>query len=88
MLRTASATLAAAIHTAIAFFGTNELAFSLVKIGSNETRDFTHFTDMTAETIEVRIYHGVHFRAAEVQAVEIGKDVVDWLVAHYFQPVT
>lgn len=78
----------AAVHTAIAFFGTNEMAFSLVKLASGETRDFTHFTDMTAESIEVRIYHGVHFRAAEVQAVEIGKDVVDWLVAHYFQPVT
>jgi hypothetical protein len=77
----------AVVNAAIAFFGTNDMEFSLVKIGTNETRDFTHFTDMTAETIEVRIYHGLHFRTAEVQAVEIGKNVVDWLVAHYFQPV-
>ncbi len=78
----------AVVQTAIAFFGTNDMTFSLAKIGTNQTRDFTHFTDMTAETIEVRIYQGLHFRTAEVQSVEIGKNVVDWLVANYFQPVS
>jgi len=40
-----------------------------------------------ADTIDARVYIGIHFRAPDVQGAEIGKDVARWLVKNYFQPV-
>ena len=76
--------------TAAHFFGTDEMAFSLIKIAPdvpNVTRDYTRFSDVFADTIDARIYQGLHFRTPDVQGAEIGKNVADWLNAHYFQPV-
>jgi hypothetical protein len=37
--------------------------------------------------IDVRVYHGVHFRAADVQGAQIGQHVAEWQFQRYFQPV-
>jgi hypothetical protein len=39
------------------------------------------------DTIDARIYQGLHFRSADVQAVRLGKQVAQWVDAHAFQPV-
>jgi hypothetical protein len=52
------------------------------------TRVYERFTDVVDDTIDARVYQGIHFRAAEVQAAGIGKDVARWLDKHYFQPVS
>jgi hypothetical protein len=77
-------------HTAAAFFGKKPLAFDMVRIVAGEpdqTRSYAQFTDVIDDTIDARVYIGIHFRAADVQAAEIGKDVSRWLVQHYFEPV-
>ncbi|MND08801.1 hypothetical protein D3C83_316830 [compost metagenome] len=51
------------------------------------TRDYERFTDVIDDTIDARVYQGIHFRAADVQGAEIGKDVAHWLETHYFEPV-
>jgi hypothetical protein len=33
------------------------------------------------------VYQGIHFRAADVQGAEVGKDVARRLKKHFFQPV-
>jgi Vanadium chloroperoxidase N-terminal domain/PAP2 superfamily len=81
---------AAMMYTARYFFGTNKLDFNVVKIvpGTPEvTRVYRRFTDVVADTIDARIYQGLHFRAADVQGAGIGKDVARWLNKHFFQPV-
>lgn len=79
------------MYTAEAFFGTKKLDFSVVKITPgvpNVTRDYNRFADVVNDTIDARIYQGIHFRAAEVQTAGLGKDVAHWLdKQHYFQPV-
>jgi hypothetical protein len=78
------------MHTAEAFFGNGKTDFSLVRIVSGQadvTRDYERFTDVIDDTIDARVYHGLHFRNADVQGAEIGKDVAHWLDKHYFQPV-
>ncbi len=51
------------------------------------TRDYEQFTDVIDDTIDARVYQGIHFRTADIQGAEIGKDVARWLDKHYFQPV-
>ena len=79
------------MHTARAFFGTNSMDFSIVKIapgGPDMTRHYKRFTDVVDDTIDARVYLGIHFREADVQGARIGKKVARWLDRQYFQPVT
>jgi len=78
------------MHTAAAFFGKKPIAFDMVRIvagESNQTRSYRQFTDVIDDTIDARVYIGIHFRAPDVQGAEIGKDVARWLDQHFFQPV-
>ena len=76
------------MHTAEAFFGQEKLAFSVVRIAPNVTRVYERFTDVIDDTIDARVYQGIHFRAADEQAAGIGKDVAHWLDKYFFQPVS
>jgi hypothetical protein len=79
------------MHTAKAFFGGGKTEFSVVRKApppaTDVTRNYERFTDVIDDTINARVYQGIHFRAADVQGAEIGKRVAHWLEEHYFQPV-
>jgi hypothetical protein len=78
------------MYTAGAFFGEDKMVFSVVRVAPNVpnvTRVYERFTDVIEDTIDARVYQGVHFRAADEQGAGIGKDVAHWLEKHYFQPV-
>ena len=71
-------------------FGMGRVDLTLVKITPNQpdvTREYKRFADVVKETIDARIYQGLHFRTADVQGAKIGKDVARWLDKHYFRPV-
>ena len=79
------------MHTAEDFFGRNKTPFSVVRIVPNEpnvTRVYKQFADVIEDTIDARVYQGIHFRTAEIQGAEIGEHVAHWLDTHYFQPVS
>lgn len=75
------------MHAASAFFGKDPLNFTIIRAPNtpNVARTYNRFTDVIDDTIDARIYQGLHFRAAEVQGAGIGKDVAHWLKEHYFQ---
>jgi PAP2 superfamily len=52
-----------------------------------ETRFFDHFSEPLAEITEARIWAGLHFRTADVQAKILGQNVARYMAEHYFQPV-
>jgi hypothetical protein len=69
------------------FFGNNvRFGVTSSRFGG-ETRFFDHFSDALAEIIEARIWAGLHYRTADMQAVVLGENVFDYMVANYFQPV-
>lgn len=81
---------AAYMHTARDFFGTDKMDFSVVRItpgASDVTRSYTRFTDVVDDTIDARVYQGLHFREADVQGAGIGEGAARWLDRHYFEPV-
>jgi hypothetical protein len=77
------------MRTASLFFGTNKFDFRVTRNAAMATpfRDYARFTDVVRDTIDARVYLGIHFRTADVQGAWIGKKVAQWLERHYFQPM-
>jgi hypothetical protein len=55
--------------------------------GGAASRSFTSFSQAIDEIVEARIWAGLHFRTADVQAVTLGTNVVTYAAANYFAPV-
>ncbi|HEU5211897.1 MAG TPA: vanadium-dependent haloperoxidase [Gaiellaceae bacterium] len=58
-----------------------------VNPGGPAMRSFGSFSQAVNEIIEARIWAGLHFRTADVQAVHLGTNVADFAAANYFEPV-
>jgi len=48
---------------------------------------YEHFRDVWDDTIDARVYQGIHFRSADEQGAQIGRDVARWVDKHALQPV-
>jgi hypothetical protein len=55
--------------------------------GDPRTRTFSSFSQALAEIIEARIWAGLHYRTADVQAEQLGRGVADYMAENYFRPV-
>jgi len=62
-------------------------ASTLLAPSDPKTRTFGSFSQALAELIEARIWAGLHFRTADVQAEQLGRNVANYMAANYFQPV-
>jgi hypothetical protein len=70
------------------FFGTNEIGFDVTSSSfPGEPRHFDRFSEPLGEIIEARIWAGLHFRTADVQAQILGRNIADYMANNYFQPV-
>jgi hypothetical protein len=70
------------------FFGADDIGFDVTSSRfPGELRHFDRFSDALGEIIEARIWAGLHFRTADVQAEILGRRVADYMATHYFQPV-
>jgi hypothetical protein len=70
------------------FFGTDEIGFDVMSSRfPGERRHFDRFSEPLAEIIEARIWAGLHFRTADVQAELLGRNVAEYMAENYFQPV-
>jgi hypothetical protein len=53
--------------------------------GGPATRSFSSFSQAVDEIVEARIWAGLHFRTADVQAVELGTNVANFAMENYLQ---
>ena len=78
----------AIMHAARAFFGRDRMEFGVTAtIGAPPaavTRNYGRFSAVPTDTINARIYQGIHFRASDVQGAYIGKRVSGWLDKNFF----
>jgi hypothetical protein len=69
------------------FFGTDKVRFAVTSAPfPGEIRSFDRFSDALDEIIEARIWAGLHYRTADVQARNLGRKVAYYMANHYFQP--
>jgi hypothetical protein len=70
------------------FFGTDEIEFDVTSSRfDGETRHFLRFSEPLDEIVEARIWAGLHYRTADVQARILGEGVADYMEQNYFQPL-
>jgi hypothetical protein len=78
------------MNAARAFFGSDQMEFSLVRIAPNVpnvTRDYSRFTDVVDDTVDARVLQGLHFRSADVQGARLGRHVAGWVEDNFFHAV-
>ena len=70
------------------FFGKKKIGFDVTSSRfPGETRHFDRFSEPLKEIIDARIWAGLHYRTADVQAQKLGRKVVQYMAKHYFQPL-
>ncbi len=76
-------------YTLKAFFGTDKVEFTVVSNRCSPApcpdRTFRGFSAALKEIIDARVWSGIHFRTADEQGAELGKEVARWLQKHYFK---
>jgi hypothetical protein len=73
------------------FFGRDDVPFTAVSehpLADPKTRTYQRFSALAQDTVEVRIYHGVHFRFADEAGRTQGRAVAEWVFANFLQPTT
>ena len=73
-----------------AFFGNApaggyQITSFAVNPGGDATRSFGSFSQAVDEIVEARIWAGLHFRTADVQAVKLGTNVANFAMENYLQ---
>jgi hypothetical protein len=69
------------------YFGSGRTTFTLKHATDAMSRTYEHFRDVWDDTIDARVYQGIHFRSADEQGAQIGRDVARWVDKHALQPV-
>jgi PAP2 superfamily len=75
---------AAMMYTARAFFRTDRITFQLTSAVTMTSRTYTRFTAVLTDTINARIYLGIHSRTPDVQGAGLGRRTANWVATHYF----
>jgi hypothetical protein len=77
------------IETLQEFFHTNQIGWTdtipATATTPAMTMSYSKLSDALNEIIDVRIWSGIHFRAADEQAADLAKDVAKWRKHHYFK---
>ncbi len=76
----------AGAYVSRAFFGTDRMTFTLHSNPANADREYHRFTDVLKDTINVRIYQGLHFRTPDEQGAHLGKKVGQWVTSRFLEP--
>jgi hypothetical protein len=76
------------LHALRAFFGTDKMRFYITSSRfPGERLYFDRFSAPISLLIDARVWAGIHFRTADVQAAVLGKKVARYMQNHYFQPL-
>ena len=67
------------------YFGQGRTTF-VVSNPNGTTREYRHFRDVWQDTIDARVYQGIHFRSPDEAGVQLGRDVARWVEKHALGP--
>ena len=72
-----------------AFLGTNQIECDISSSAPgliHPSRHYVFASDLTDEIINARVWSGIHYRGSDVTGVEVGRQVAQWALQHYFLP--
>jgi hypothetical protein len=76
--------VAEALHS---FYDTKKLVFDFTSTATGQTHHYNGTDELTRETIDARVWGGMHFRNSGERGVELGKAVSHWIANNFFKPV-
>lgn len=77
------------MHTAETYFHGDKIdTIALSSPVTGTTMTYKKFTAVLKDTIDARIYLGIHFHNPDVQGAWLGKKVANWVDRHYFRPAS
>jgi len=68
------------------YFGQGRTTFTLAH-PTGLTRNYDHFRDVWDDTIDARVYQGIHFRYADEMGAKMGREVARYVEQHALQPI-
>ena len=71
-----------------AFFGTEAVRFSLDSRVTGTTRTYDRFHEVVKDVNQARVVAGFHFRNSDLEGSILGRKVADYVVNHFFQPLS
>ena len=80
----------AATRSLALFFGSDEMDFTLHTTNATapvQAFDYHRFSDVAHDVVNARIWEGIHFRFADVQARKQGRHVAQWVFSHFLRSV-
>lgn len=72
------------------YFGTDKVTFTVISanpLADPNTRMYHSFSDLSWDTVDVRIYQGIHFRFADEEARTEGRNVAEWAFQRFLRPI-
>ena len=76
----------AASNTFSHLFGASSIDLNVPSLGAAASRHYDTAAALDEETMNARIWLGIHFRKAMTDGNRLGHQVSDWTIAHYFEP--
>jgi hypothetical protein len=76
----------AVVEALDAFFGTDNIPFTLDSRVTNTTRDYDRLHEIVKDVDWARVLVGFHFRNSDEQGSSLGRKVGRYVVGHFFQP--
>jgi hypothetical protein len=71
------------------YFGRNDITFDVTSnapLAVKKTRTFGSFTAASKQVVLARVFLGIHFRFADVEARRQGRSVAEFVYDHYLLP--
>jgi hypothetical protein len=66
--------------------GAGALDLNITSAAAGVTRHYDTASALNRDGIDGRVYLGIHFRTADEVAIDMGTQVANWALDHYFQP--
>ena len=63
------------------YFGQGRTTFPVAH-PTGMTREYRHFRDVCDDTIDARVYQGIHFRTGDELGAKLGREVARWVDEH------
>jgi hypothetical protein len=79
--------IGAATRALTRVLGTSRIDLNVPSSATMTTRHYEWASDLTQDSVDARVWSGIHFRTADVLAKKSGQKVGDWALDHYFQRI-
>ena len=80
----------ALIRTLELYFETDDITFTVFSqhpLAVPNTRTYQRFSDLSMDTVDARIYQGIHFRFGDEAGQKQGTQVAQWVFRHFLRPI-